>query len=167
MFPTRILAALLTVVLATSSSAQVLQTQPAGEPAGAGQTTPLTITLQDALQRARAVVPQFLEANTEAAIAHQDRVQARAAMLPTLSYATSYLYTQGNGTPSGVFIANNAVHEPDRRLSRADVFGRDLRNPLSIASPWCALFTRLLRECTLECRELREEGRSTPESTKG
>ena len=108
---TRTLAALLTVVLAISSSAQVLQTQPAGQLAGAGQTAPLTITLQDALQRARTNLPQFLAANTEAAIARQDRVQARAAMLPTISYATSYLYTQGNGTPSGVFIANNAVHE--------------------------------------------------------
>jgi outer membrane protein len=108
---TKTLAALLTVALATASSAQVLPTQPAGQPAGAGQTAPLTITLQDALQRARANVPQFLAAETEAAIAHQDRIQARAAMLPTVSCATSYLYTQGNGTPSGVFIANNAVHE--------------------------------------------------------
>ena len=103
--------ALITILLATSFSAQVVPTRPAGQPADAGQTAPLMITLQDALQRARANVPQFLAANTEAAIAHQDRVQGRAAILPSLSYTTSYLYTQGNGTPSGVFIANNAVHE--------------------------------------------------------
>lgn len=32
-------------------------------------------------------------------------------MLPSLTYNNQYLYTEGNGTPSGVFIANNAVHE--------------------------------------------------------
>lgn len=93
-------------------SAQVSQNETAAQATGpAGQSAPVTITFQDALQRARANVPQFLAATTEAAIAHQDRVQARAAMLPSASYATSYLYTQGNGTPTGVFIANNAVHE--------------------------------------------------------
>ncbi len=92
-------------------SAQNMPQPVPGQAAGAGTTAPLTITLQDAMQRARAIVPQFLAARTDAAVAHQERVQARAAMLPSISYATSYTYTQGNGTPSGVFIANNAVHE--------------------------------------------------------
>ncbi len=92
-------------------SAQNMPQPVPGQAAGAGTTAPLTITLQDAMQRARAIVPQFLAARTDAAVAHQERVQARAAMLPSISYATSYAYTQGNGTPSGVFIANNAVHE--------------------------------------------------------
>ena len=78
----------------------------------AAQTTPpATITLQDALQRARQNSTQFTAATTDAAVARQDTIQARAALLPTITYDTEYLYTEGNGTPTGVFIANNAVHE--------------------------------------------------------
>ncbi len=72
---------------------------------------PLTITLQDALQRARSYSPQFQSAVAATGIARQDRVQARAAFLPSVNYTTQYLYTEGNHTLSGVFIANNAVHE--------------------------------------------------------
>ena len=74
---------------------------------------PVTITLQDALARARANSPEFLSAQTDAALAHEDKVQARAALLPAVNYETQYLYTQG-GTGSGDtprFIANNTVHE--------------------------------------------------------
>jgi outer membrane protein TolC len=79
---------------------------------------PLTLTLQDALKRARAYSVQFQAALTDQGVAHQDTVQTRAALLPSVAYNTSYLYTQGNGTPSGRFIANNAVHE---YLSQGDV----------------------------------------------
>lgn len=72
---------------------------------------PVTITLQDALQRARQNSAQFTAAVTDAAVAREDTVQARAALLPNVTYETQYLYTEGNGTPTGVFIANNAVHE--------------------------------------------------------
>jgi outer membrane protein TolC len=76
------------------------------------QTAPIpTITLEEALRRARANSVQFQAAVTESKIAHEDRVQARAAMLPSLSYSNQYLYTEGNGTPTGRFIANNGVHE--------------------------------------------------------
>lgn len=44
-------------------------------------------------------------------LAREDRVQARAALLPGVDYNNSFLYTQGNGTASGRFIANNGVHE--------------------------------------------------------
>jgi len=73
--------------------------------------TPPAITLQDALQRARSNSVQFQSAVLAAKIAHEDRVQARAAFLPSVNYTTQYLYTQGNRTLTGVFIANNAVHE--------------------------------------------------------
>jgi outer membrane protein TolC len=63
------------------------------------------------LQRAKANSVQFLAAQAESALAKEDRVQARAALLPNVSYNNQFLYTQGNGTPSGRFIANNAVHE--------------------------------------------------------
>ncbi len=72
---------------------------------------PLTLTLQDALQRARANSAQFQAALVEMGVAREDRVQMRAAMLPSVNYTTQYLYTEGNGTPSGRFIANNGVHE--------------------------------------------------------
>jgi outer membrane protein TolC len=79
---------------------------------------PLTITLQDALDRARANSPQFQAAILEYQLAREDRVQARAALLPTALYNHQYLYTQGNGTPTGRFVANNAVHE---YVSQVDV----------------------------------------------
>lgn len=79
---------------------------------------PLTLTLQDALTRARANSVQFQAALTEQGVAHEDKVQARAGLLPSLAYNNEFIYTQPNGTPSGVFIANNSVHE---YVSQADV----------------------------------------------
>ena len=83
---------------------------------------PLTITLQDALQRARQNDPQFRSAVTDVGLAREDRVQARAGMLPSVNYNNSFIYTQGTGgqlagcnDPAGCpnfrFIANNGVHE--------------------------------------------------------
>ena len=49
------------------------------------QTSPpptLTLTLQDAFDRARANGQQLLSADLAARIAHEDRVQAKAALLP-------------------------------------------------------------------------------------
>jgi outer membrane protein TolC len=73
--------------------------------------SPLVLTFQDALSRASKNMPEFLSARTDLGLAHQDKVQARAALLPSLTYGASFLYTQPNGNPSGVFIANNTVHE--------------------------------------------------------
>lgn len=73
--------------------------------------SPLVLTFQDALARAAKNEPTFLSARTDLELAHQDKVQARAALLPTLTYNGQFLYTQPNGTPTGVFIANNSVHE--------------------------------------------------------
>ncbi|MFI5106467.1 MAG: TolC family protein, partial [Terriglobales bacterium] len=79
---------------------------------------PLTLTLQDALARARNNSVQFQAALTDQGIAREDKVQARAALLPSVNYNNAFLYTQGNGTSSARFIANNAVHE---YLSQGDV----------------------------------------------
>jgi outer membrane protein TolC len=91
---------------------------------------PMTITLQDALQRARLNDPQYRSAITDLGLAREDRVQARAGMLPNLNYNNSFLYTQGTaalppgcatstgGCPTSRFIANNGVHE---YISQADV----------------------------------------------
>lgn len=74
------------------------------------QAPTLTVDLAGALTRARAYSPQFLAAGLAASSAHEDRVQAKAALLPTVSALNQYIYTQGNGTPSGVFVANDGVH---------------------------------------------------------
>lgn len=107
-----------------SSFAQVTITEQA-QGAGATPTTgaPVTITLQDALERARSNNPQYRSALTDLGLAREDRVQARAALLPNLNYDTSFIYTEGTGPlpvacanptlgcPTSRFIANNGVHE--------------------------------------------------------
>ena len=54
---------------------------------------------------------EFQAAATDAAIAGEDRKQARDALLPSATYNNEFLYTQGNGTGGVRYIANNAVHE--------------------------------------------------------
>ena len=80
----------------------------AGQP-GAAE-APIALTLQGALQRAQAYSQQFQQAAIAAQSAHEDVVQAKAGLLPSLNYFNQYIYTQGNGTPSGVFVANDGVH---------------------------------------------------------
>ena len=114
------------------SFAQVtLAAQSPGSSATPSSGAPLTITLQDALQRARQNDPKYRSAAfTDLGLAREDRVQARAGLLPNLNYTNSYIYTQGTGplpeeciavpgicSPSR-FIANNGVHE---YFSQADV----------------------------------------------
>lgn len=75
------------------------------------QPAPMTLTLQDALARAQANAPQLLSALSDAGAAHEDLLQARAARLPTASFQSDYLGTQGNGVlPSGRFVTNDGVH---------------------------------------------------------
>lgn len=81
---------------------------PAAPPPGAQQA--LTIDLQNAIARAKANSQQLLSVQLNTSLAREDRFQAKAGLLPTLSYNNQYIYTQGNGTPSGVFIANDGVH---------------------------------------------------------
>lgn len=79
------------------------------EPQSAGAPTPITI--QDALQLAERNDADYHAAVTDAQVAHEDQVQARAALLPSLSYSQQYLGTQGNGiTPNGRFVTNDGVH---------------------------------------------------------
>jgi outer membrane protein TolC len=97
-------------ILPTLMVAATLAQKPA-QLAASNSTAPLTITLQDALARAKANEPQFRAAQTDYAIARQTTVQSRAALLPNVNYNAEYIYTQGNGTASGRFIAANGVHE--------------------------------------------------------
>lgn len=93
-----------------------------GQPASSTQ-APLTLTLQDALNRARANSVQFQAALTDQGVAHEDKVQARAALLPSVTYNNEFIYTEPNGSPSGVFIANNSVHEYLSQGNVHQVFG--------------------------------------------
>jgi len=93
--------------LAWAAMAQALAQAP-GQPA-AGSTR-LTVSLQDALDRAKANSPQFQSANITALLAREDRVQSKAGLLPGLNYFNQYIYTEGNHTPSGAFVANDGVH---------------------------------------------------------
>lgn len=68
---------------------------------------PLQLTFQDAMARARAVNPQLLSASLAAQIAHEDAVQAKAALLPTAQGFSQFIYTQPNGTPTGIFVSND------------------------------------------------------------
>jgi len=76
------------------------------------QTAPPTpsITLQDAMVRARQYGGQIQSANLAVLLAKEDSAQARAGRLPTVNAFNQFIYTEGNGTPSGVFIANDGVH---------------------------------------------------------
>ncbi len=100
--------AVMVFVALTAGAAFAQQTQ--SVPASESQ-APIVITLQDSLQRARKLDPTYRSALTDAGIAHEDHLQARAALLPGVSENTEYLYTEGNGTSTPRYIANNSVHE--------------------------------------------------------
>jgi outer membrane protein TolC len=92
---------------ATESDVQLLQ------PKGPDQATPpATVTLQDALERARKLDPTLLGAVSDAKSAREDRLQARNSMLPNISATTQYLGTQGNGgrVSDGRFVTNDGIH---------------------------------------------------------
>ena len=77
----------------------------------ASRGAPLTLTFQDALERARHLDPQLSLATADAESARQDRVQARAALLPSVNVTNAYLFTQGNGVlASGRYVTNDGVH---------------------------------------------------------
>ncbi len=79
-------------------------------PGTAASPASLTIDLNNALERARTSNQQLLSANLNTLLAREDIIQAKAAFLPSLSYNNQYIYTQGNGEPSGVFVSNDGVH---------------------------------------------------------
>ncbi len=106
---TRIVIAALVAALEAGSAA-------AGQdPPSIGQPQPVTpalppgapLTLQDALTLARVNSQQFRSAQLASNLAVEDRKQARAALLPSLSGFSQFIGTQPNGTPSGIFVAND------------------------------------------------------------
>jgi outer membrane protein TolC len=91
----------LTLALCQSASAQTPSTPP--------QNSPLRLTLDEAMQRARANSPQILSANINALLAREDTVQAKAALLPTVGTLNQYIYTQPRDG-NLVFVSNDGVH---------------------------------------------------------
>ena len=84
---------------------------------------PLRLTLEDAMERARANSPQILSANLAALIAREDTVQARAALLPSVNSFNQFIYTQPNGAPSGVFVSNDGTHVYNNQaMVHGDIF---------------------------------------------
>lgn len=72
---------------------------------------PVTITLHDAIARARQYYAAYRAAETTASLAKESQLQVRASLLPTVSYTQQYLGTQGNGrVPTGRFVTNDGVH---------------------------------------------------------
>ncbi len=98
-------AAVFTLLICGLAETQAQQTNPSSTAA------PMTITLQDALTRAQKNEPQYRAALAQYGVARENVVQGRAGLLPNVSFASTYLYTEGNGTPASRFIANNGVHE--------------------------------------------------------
>jgi outer membrane protein TolC len=84
---------------------------------------PVRLTLQEAMERAQKYSPQILTANIAALLAREDTVQAKAALLPTASGFSQYIYTQGNSTTTGIFVPNDGVHiYTDYATAHADLF---------------------------------------------
>ncbi|MGH9326494.1 MAG: TolC family protein, partial [Terriglobia bacterium] len=97
------------VALATQNHFQPVSAGLAAPEGASGP--PITISLQDALRRAEQNSPLFQTAVANLELARENRVQARAAMLPSVGESTQYLNTQGNGiSPVGRFTTNDGVH---------------------------------------------------------
>jgi len=96
------------------------QTDEPAAPQASSPQAPAALTLDDAIRLAKTNAPQFRAAQVEAGIAQQDRVQARAALLPGLSYTTGAIYTTPNGTATGAFVGANG---PREYLSQGVVHG--------------------------------------------
>jgi outer membrane protein TolC len=71
---------------------------------------PLVLTLRDALDRAKQNDVQLQTAVSDADTAREDRMQARAALLPSVSATTQYIGNQPNGVnPNGRFVSMDGV----------------------------------------------------------
>jgi outer membrane protein TolC len=111
---------LLALTLAAPACAQDSSAAPASAALQAppGHPQPLSITLADAIDRAKKLSPTLASALANARVAAGAATQARAAVLPNVTGISQYLYTEGNGTPAARFVANNGVHE---YIAQADV----------------------------------------------
>jgi len=136
------------------------QQLPAAPPANAiapssTSTTPVAITFNEAIARARSNEPTFAAAVAAAKNAKLDRSIARAALLPNVNAENQFLYTQGGAgvvspaikaqdpslsiTSAPRFIANNAVHEYSNQAVVTETIGGHALNAVGRASASLAL----------------------------
>ena len=129
---------LLAASFAASATSLVAQQPPT--PAAA------TITLDEALSRARINEPNFVAASAASRLASLDRSIARSALLPAAAYHNQFLYTQPqqilkgqlpNATPR--FIANNGVHEYISQAAVTEIIGAQQFNAVARASTSLAI----------------------------
>jgi outer membrane protein TolC len=99
--------AFLVFVLITTGGAFAQQSAPLAQPA---PPQALTINFTEALQRARQYGLELQTANIAALLAHEDRIQAKASFLPQTQEVNQFIYTQPNGTLSGIFVPNDGPH---------------------------------------------------------
>ena len=94
----------------------------------------LVIDFKAALERARQQANVLQSARLTAQIAREDRLQSKAGLLPSVSLFNQFIYTQPNGSDTGVFIANNGsrvftnqvnVHE-DLSLTKSYEYQRSI-----------------------------------------
>jgi outer membrane protein TolC len=124
------LGALCVLFCGSSAAQQPQQPAPAAPDSSTRQApAPVNLSLTDALARARKNSVIYQSAVTDSAVAHEERTQARDALLPQVTYNNQYLYTQANAAGQVRFIANNAVHE---YVSQGDV--HEAIDPAAIAS---------------------------------
>lgn len=102
-FTTRLLIAGLLAAAPAAGSATAGQAQPAAAPGAADA----PLTLKAVLDQARANSQQFRSAQLASGLAAEDKKQARAALLPSVNGFTQYIYTQPNGTTSGIWVPND------------------------------------------------------------
>jgi outer membrane protein TolC len=87
--------------------AGLLAAMPAAAQPAAPAPADTPLTLQAVLDLARANSQPFRAAQLASNLAAEDRKQAKAALLPSVSGFSQYIYTQPNGTPSGVWVPND------------------------------------------------------------
>ena len=111
---------------------------------GAAPSSPVVVTLEDAIHRAQQNEPSFAGARSDQQSAAIDRYLAKAALLPSAVYHNQALYTEPNGQknqggqtgnqPAPIFIANNAVREYASQASINETVGLKQIADLRVAS---------------------------------
>jgi outer membrane protein TolC len=100
--------------------------------------TDAPLTLEDAIQLAQANEPAFAAAVAESRATALERKDAKAALLPSVTFHNQYLFTESNHTQTitqtstkqgvasqsmPVFIANNAIHEYTSQAAVTETIG--------------------------------------------
>ena len=142
--------AVLVAAVVTCATLGAQQAPQAPLPAPAPVSSPVAITLDEAIASAKANEPTFAAAVASAKNAKLDQAIARAALLPNVEAQNQFLYTQGGaGIVSNArhaqdpslttssqqrFIASNAVHEYVNQAVVTETIGGQQFNAVSKAS---------------------------------